>query len=130
MFQLCFNVVLRLIWCRDIGKCQIKVELTLSTLRFITLNNVKTMLCWTIFSVLIWTKWDNVETAFKFSLSIFATLHNVVNNVVNMTIRKKKKKINLKSRAKWYVSDSNKNHLNWKSWTQNLLCFISHFKSC
>ena len=45
-FQRCLNVVVRLIWRRDVGQFQINVETTLcmSTLKFKTLSNVKSTL--------------------------------------------------------------------------------------
>ena len=64
-FQRRFNVVFRLIWHRNVAKHQINVQTTLctSTLKFTTLNNVKSTLS---ISTFIWTL-DNVETTLPFS---------------------------------------------------------------
>ena len=75
-FQRCLKVVVKVIWRRDVGNCQINVETTLymSSLKFSTLNNVKSTLS---FSALILITLDNVETMLLFSTSSFTTLINV-----------------------------------------------------
>ena len=75
-----FNVVsalfLGVIWRRDVGQCQINVEITLfmSTLLFTTLSNVKSTLS---ISTFILTTLGNVEAMFLFSTPSFTTLINV-----------------------------------------------------
>ena len=75
-FQRCLNVVVRVIWRRDVEQSQINVETTLcmSTWKFKTLNNVESTLS---ISTLILTTLDNVETMLLFSKSSFTTLVNV-----------------------------------------------------
>ena len=75
-FQRCLKVVVKVIWRRVVGNCQINVETTLymSSLKFTTLNNVKSTLS---FSALILITLDNVETMLLFSTSSFTTLINV-----------------------------------------------------
>ena len=75
-FQRCFNVVVRMRWRRNDGQCQINVETTLcmSTLKFTTLNNVKSTLP---ILMLILTTSGNVKTMLLFSTSSFITLINV-----------------------------------------------------
>ena len=59
-FQRRFNVVFRLMWRRDVAKCQINVKATscTSTLKFTTLNNIEST---SSISTLIWTILDNVK---------------------------------------------------------------------
>ena len=80
-FQRCFNVVIRLIWRRDFGQCQINVEKTFctSTLEFAALDNVESTLS---ISTLIWTTLNDD----------FRNFGQPRNKVVNMTICKKLKK--------------------------------------
>ena len=75
-FQCCLNVVVRVIWRRDVRQCQINVETTLyiPTLKYTTLNNVESTLS---ISTLILTTLDNVETMLLFSTSSFTTLINL-----------------------------------------------------
>ena len=74
-FQCGLNVVVRVIWLRDVEQCQVNVETTLcmSTLKFITLSNVKLTLS---ISTLILTTLDNVETMLSCSTLSFVTLIN------------------------------------------------------
>ena len=65
-----------------------------STLKFTTLNNVETTLC---FSTLNWTTLDNVETTLSFSTSIFTTLGNVE---TTLQIRPFGKNLSLDSKTK------------------------------
>ena len=67
-----FNIFVKVIWRRDVGQYQINVETTLCmpTLKFIMLNNVKSMLS---ISKLTLTTLDNVETM----LSSFITFINL-----------------------------------------------------
>ena len=60
IFQKCFNVVLCLMWHRDVVQRQINFETTLrtSTLKSATLNNVQSRLA---ISTLIWTMLDKVK---------------------------------------------------------------------
>ena len=60
-FQCCFNVVLRLIWQRDVSQHETNVETMLctSTFEFTTLNNVELTLS---ISTSIWTTLGNVQT--------------------------------------------------------------------
>ena len=75
-FQRCLNVVVRVIWLRDVGQYRINVETTLCihTLKFTTLNNVTLTLS---ISTLILTTLDNAETMLLFWTSSFTTLINV-----------------------------------------------------
>ena len=74
-FQHCLNVVVRLIWRRDVGESQIKVETNLrSNFKFTTLNNAKSTLS---ISTLILTTLDNFKMLLLFSTSSFTTLVNV-----------------------------------------------------
>ena len=74
-FQRSLNVVVRVIWHRDVGKWQInfKTALCISMLKFTTLNNVKSTLS---ISTLMLTTLENVETMLLFSTSCFITLIN------------------------------------------------------
>ena len=71
-FQCSLNVVIRVIWRRDVRQCQINVEtlLCMSALKFTTLNNVNLTLS---ISVLVLTTLDNFETMLLFSTSSFET---------------------------------------------------------
>ena len=77
-FQHGLNILVSVIWRRDIRQYQIKVEISLgmsgSALKFSTLNNVKSKL---LISTLILTTLDNVETMLFFATSSFITLINV-----------------------------------------------------
>ena len=72
-FQCGLNVVVRLIWRRNVRQSQVNVEtlLCMSTLKFTTLNNVNLALP---ISVLILTTLDNFEKLLVFSTSSFTTL--------------------------------------------------------
>ena len=76
IFQSWLNVVVRVIWRRDVGQRQINVETTffMSTLKFTTLNNVESTFS---ISTLMLTTLGNVETILLFSTSRFTTLVNV-----------------------------------------------------
>ena len=71
-FHHCFNVVIRLIWLREVTQRQINVETTLCLpiLKLTTLN-VKSTLS---ISTQILTALDNIETMFFFPTSSFTTL--------------------------------------------------------
>ena len=75
-FQCGLNVVVRLIWRRNVRQSQVNVEtlLCMSTLKFTTLNNVNLALP---ISVLILTTLDNFEKLLVFSTSSFTTLIKV-----------------------------------------------------
>ena len=75
-FQRWFNVVVRVIWLRDVGQYRINVETTLymHTLKFTTLNNITLTLP---ISTLILTTLDNAGTMLLFWTSSFTALINV-----------------------------------------------------
>ena len=93
-FQRGLNVVVRVIWRRDVGQCQINVETTfcMSTLKFTTLNNVKSTLS---ISALILTTSENVETMLLFSTSSFIALINVEKTWIWPFSKSWKEKINI-----------------------------------
>ena len=113
-FQPCFDVAFWLIWHRDVGQCQINVEVTLciSKLKFTTSNNVESTLC---ISMLMWTTLDNVQTTLSFSASSFTRLVNVETTL-----------------GKWsFPRRTKKNHFKWMHWIQlpfYNLHFTPHFK--
>ena len=103
----CLNVVVRVVWRRNDGQSQmnVKTKLCMSVLTFTMLTNVISTFS---ISTLILTTLDNVETMLLFSAS-----HNVDqgrNNVVNMIIFKKLKKVKkifLSFKKRWLILINN-----------------------
>ena len=118
-FQRRFNVVFRLMWRRDVAKCEINVKATscTSTLKFTTLNNIEST---SSISTLIWTILDNVEATFTFSMSIFTTLVNVKTTLWIWPFEQKNEASSQKQNSIF--------ELQRIRWTQNLLQFVPHFK--
>ena len=128
-FQRCFSALL-LAWndVATLNKVKPKVETTLymSTLKFTTLNNFKSMLS---ISTLILAMSDNVKTTLRFS-TLSSTAWTSLETTLWMWAFAKGRKIKLELRAVKYFWALNKNHLelntlNLKFWL--LFQFILRF---
>ena len=88
-FQHCFNVVVKLIWLRDVGRRQTNVEtmLCMSTLKFTTLNKVESTFS---ISTLILTTLESVEATLW--IWPFSKKYSVKKSKKNLSFKKNEKK--------------------------------------